>query len=62
MGDHPAVVEMTCANCGAGLAGAFCQTCGQKATGLDVSLHDFVHEAFHEFAHVDGKAVRSSRR
>jgi hypothetical protein len=58
MGHHSAVVETMCGNCGTDLAGAFCQTCGQKATGLDVSLHDFFHEAFHEFAHVDGKISR----
>jgi hypothetical protein len=61
MGHSAAVVETTCGNCGAELAGAFCHACGQKATGPDVSLHDFFHEAFHEFAHVDGKIVQTLR-
>ncbi len=50
-----------CANCGATLGGPFCQACGQKASGPDVSLHDFFHEAFHEFLHVDGKIVQTLR-
>src|SRR5258706_9109608 len=50
-----------CANCGAPLSGPFCQACGQKAAGRNVSLHDFFHEAFHEFAHVDGKIVQTLR-
>ena len=50
-----------CANCGAPLAGPFCQACGQKAAGPNVSLHDVFHEAFHEFAHVDGKIVQTLR-
>ena len=58
---HAAVVETTCGNCGAELGGPFCQFCGQKATGPEVSLHDFFHEAFHEFAHVDGKIVQTLR-
>lgn len=59
---HPAaVLETTCGNCGAELNGAFCHACGQKATGPEVSLHDFFHEAFHEFAHVDGKIVQTLR-
>jgi uncharacterized protein DUF3667 len=59
--DHSAVAETACGNCGAELGGAFCQACGQKATGPDVRLHDFFHEAFHEFAHVDGKIVQTLR-
>jgi len=50
-----------CANCGAPLAGRFCQECGQKAVGPNVSLHDFFHEAIHEWGHVDGKIVQSLR-
>jgi hypothetical protein len=58
---HAAVVATVCGNCGTALGGAFCHVCGQKATGPDVSLHDFFHEAFHEFAHVDGKIVQTLR-
>ena len=52
---------LACANCGASLGGAYCQACGQKAVSPDVSLHDFAHEAIHEFGHVDGKVVRTLR-
>ena len=58
---HHAVLETVCGNCGAELQGAFCHACGQKVTGPDVSLHDFFHEAFHEFAHLDGKIVQTLR-
>jgi hypothetical protein len=58
-GHDPAAT--VCANCGAPLNGAFCQACGQKALGPVVSLHEFLHEAFEEFAHVDGKIVRTLR-
>jgi uncharacterized protein (DUF1697 family) len=61
MVDHAAVAGTVCGNCGAELAGAYCQACGQKAIGPDVSLDDFFHEAFHEFAHVDGKIVQTLR-
>jgi hypothetical protein len=56
-----ATLPADCANCGAPLGGPYCQTCGQKAAGPNVSLHDFFHEAFHEFAHVDGKIVQTLR-
>jgi uncharacterized protein DUF3667 len=50
-----------CANCGEPLAGPFCAACGQKAASPDVSLHEFFHEAFEEFAHVDGKIIQTLR-
>src|ERR1051325_10982684 len=56
-----ATLPADCANCGAPLNGRFCQTCGQKAASPNVSLHDVYHEAFHEFAHVDGKIVQTLR-
>ena len=61
MSGHAAVLATVCANCGAELDGAFCHACGQKATGPDVSLHDFFHDALHEFAHVDGKIIQTVR-
>ena len=61
MSVHAAVLATVCANCGAELGGAFCQACGQKTTGPDVSLHDFFHDALHEFAHVDGKIIQTVR-
>ena len=48
-----------CGNCGTELAGSFCHACGQKAVSLEVGLKDLGHEAFHEFAHVDGKIVQT---
>jgi hypothetical protein len=49
LGQHSAAARMRhdgpaatrCGNCGEPLGGAFCQTCGQKVAGPDVSLHDF---------------------
>jgi hypothetical protein len=61
MSGHTAVLETVCGNCGAELGGAFCHACGQKATGPDISLHDFFHDALHEFAHVDGKIIQTVR-
>jgi hypothetical protein len=56
--DH-APTSPHCLNCGAELEGKFCHVCGQKATAIDVHVHDFVHEATHEFLHLDGKIVRT---
>lgn len=50
-----------CLNCGAELHGKFCHLCGQKAAAIDVNVHDFVHEATHEFLHLDGKIVRTMK-
>lgn len=61
MSHQAGVVETACGNCGADLGGAFCHACGQKAAGPDASLHDFFHEAFHEFAHVDAKIIQTLR-
>jgi len=58
---HHETVATVCGNCDAPLHGAFCHACGQRAAGPDVSLHDVFHEAFHEFAHVDGKIVQTLR-
>lgn len=49
----------SCLNCGTRLHGKFCHACGQKATSASVKLHDFVHEATHEFLHLDGKIVKT---
>jgi hypothetical protein len=50
-----------CANCQAPLNGSFCHTCGQRAASPNISLHNFFHEAFHEFAHVDSKIIQTVR-
>src|SRR5678816_4577040 len=56
-----AVHLTACPNCGAALDGAFCAQCGQKAAPLNPSLSQFIHELFHEIAHVDGKILQSVR-
>src|SRR5262245_38237473 len=47
----------TCRNCQAELHGRFCHACGQKAVASVVSLRDVVHEAIHEFAHLDDSKI-----
>ncbi|HET8772216.1 MAG TPA: DUF3667 domain-containing protein [Thermoanaerobaculia bacterium] len=49
----------SCLNCGTRLHGKYCHACGQKAVSASVKLHDFVHEATHEFLHLDGKIVKT---
>jgi len=51
----------TCANCDAAMNGPFCAQCGQKAGPLNPSAGEFLHELFHEIAHLDGKIVHSIR-
>jgi hypothetical protein len=50
-----------CLNCGGELHGRFCHGCGQKATRPILDIHDFLHEATHEFMHLDGKIVTSMK-
>lgn len=50
-----APTEPNCLNCGAGLHGAYCHACGQKAVSLHLGVHDFAHDATHEYLHLDGK-------
>jgi hypothetical protein len=52
-------VGPSCLNCNTRLHGKFCHACGQKATPANVKLHDFVHEATHEFLHLDGKILHT---
>lgn len=47
-----------CANCGATLAGAYCQECGQAAHVHRSMLH-LVEEFFHGLLHFDGKVWRT---
>ena len=49
----------SCLNCNTRLHGKFCHACGQKATPAHVKLHDFVHDATHEFLHLDGKILNT---
>ncbi len=49
-----------CRNCGVPLQGRYCHACGQKAAHSEISLRELVHEAIHEFAHLDdSKIVRT---
>lgn len=48
-------------NCHALLTGMWCSHCGQKWSSHDPTWHDFVHEATHEFLHLDGKIFRTVR-
>jgi len=50
-----------CANCGAALQGKYCSHCGQKVAALNPTLGEFLHDLFHEIAHVDGKIVTTLR-
>ena len=49
----------SCLNCGASLQGPYCHACGQKAVHPVANVHDFVHEATHEFLHLDGKILNT---
>ena len=51
--------ETNCLNCGAALQGKFCHACGQKAASGHLGMHDFAHEAAHEFLHLDGKILKT---
>jgi hypothetical protein len=53
--------QSNCLNCRAPLAGAFCATCGQKASAPNPTFHDFLHELFHELLHLDGRLFQSIR-
>ncbi len=44
-----------CLNCRAAVVGKFCSACGQKATVTGLGFRDVMHEATHEFLHLDGK-------
>jgi hypothetical protein len=48
-----------CLNCDTPLQGPWCHHCGQKASAVDLSVHDVLHEAVHEFIHLDGKILQT---
>lgn len=52
----------TCANCSAKLYGLWCSKCGQKWAPIDPTWHDVLHEAMHEFLHLDGKIFLTIRK
>jgi len=46
-----------CRNCSVPLHGRYCHGCGQKASHSEVTVRELLHEAFHEFAHVDNSKI-----
>jgi uncharacterized protein DUF3667 len=51
-----------CASCEAELAGHYCQACGEpRAHQGDLALRHLLHDAVHEFTHVDSKIWRTLR-
>jgi hypothetical protein len=50
----------TCPSCKASLAGPFCHECGEaRPDPHDFSWKHTIHDAFHEFAHLDGKILQT---
>jgi hypothetical protein len=51
---------LECPSCGARLEGAFCYRCGEaKPDAHDFSWKHALHDAVHEFIHLDGKIVHT---
>jgi hypothetical protein len=49
-----------CRNCGAGLVGEYCQSCGEpRPNPHEYQWKHLVHDAIHEFIHLDGKIFRT---
>ena len=54
--------DVSCLNCGASADGAYCPSCGQSThEGREPTLGHFLHDLFHEVAHLDGKVFRTLR-
>src|SRR6188472_541842 len=56
-----AALLSNCPNCGPTLEGPFCAQCGQKATPLNPSLRDILHDVVDEVLNVDSKIFKSVR-
>ncbi len=51
-----------CTNCGDPQIAVYCANCGERQPGHhDLTVKHFLHEVFHELAHVDGKLFRTLR-
>ncbi|NNF15028.1 MAG: DUF3667 domain-containing protein [Gemmatimonadetes bacterium] len=59
---HDAPTETkACLNCGKGLAGSYCSSCGQAAQSPLKPLLEFVQESLSEVLSLDGTQIRSLR-
>lgn len=62
MSESNAVQSNGCTNCGDPQVAVYCARCGERQPGHhDLTLAHFLHEVFHELAHVDGKVFRTLR-
>jgi hypothetical protein len=57
---HPAHAA-ACRNCDAAMHGPFCAQCGQGAVHENPTAHELLHDATHEFLHLDGKIFTTLR-
>lgn len=55
----PSHVGETCLNCGAALAGDFCQDCGQSAGSIRQPFWTLVSESLETFFSIDGRIART---
>lgn len=53
--ESPSLQSIECANCQAELQGPFCNQCGQRTGGLDVTLGQFAREAFDNLFSFDSR-------
>lgn len=60
MSHGTAVSAASCRNCGAPLVGSYCHACGEPGPDPhEFAARHFVHDAVHEFLHLDGKIFRT---
>jgi cation transport ATPase len=59
---HETSAPAKCTNCSHDVVGVYCARCGEKQPGHhDLTLGHFLHELFHELAHVDSKVFSTLR-
>lgn len=59
MSSH-AITSAACRNCGTALAGEYCHACGEaRPHEHEFQWRHFLHDATHEFLHLDGKIFRT---
>lgn len=51
----------TCRNCESAMHGPYCGQCGQRAVHENPTAHELLHDATHEFLHLDGKIFTTLR-